>query len=156
MLFDLFVLLRLVPQLVVNDNPPADATARYYFQTDRPARHTGLENEKTAPEMSVPRGPPLCCPSTGPQEIVRMYVGTLPVVAFLLRRAASESSAALLRRSVLREFLFRFPLSGVDAARAGQHGSLAHGGMGGERAGGLIEPPRSPMSGVTSRRQLVN
>lgn len=63
-----------------------------------------------------------------------MYVGALPVVAFLLRRAVSESSAALLRRSLLGEFLFRFPLSGVDAARAGWHGSLAHGG--GRREGG--------------------
>lgn len=38
----------------------------------------GSGNGRTALEMSVPRGPPPRCPSTGPREIVRMYVGTSP------------------------------------------------------------------------------
>lgn len=73
-----------------------------------------MGNEKIAPETSVPRGLPLRCPSTGPQKIVHICTSEHHRSRFY---SVSESSAALLRGSVLGEFLFRFPLSGVDAAR---------------------------------------
>lgn len=77
MLFDLFIPTIPAEFLgnyeIVNDNPLPDATRRYYFQTNWLVGAHGAGNEKTVPETSVPRGPPLRCPSTGPQEIVRMY-----------------------------------------------------------------------------------
>lgn len=98
MLFDLSSLLwlgLLGNYEVVNDNPLADATALIVFP-NRPGGvgRVGRGNEKTAPETSVPRGPPppppRCPSSTGPLEIVRMYVRTSSVVAVFIVSSVRE------------------------------------------------------------------
>jgi hypothetical protein len=136
MLFDLSSLLwpgLLGNYEVVNDNPLADATALIVFPnrpTDRPGGvgRVGRGNEKTAPETSVPRGPPPPPPRRAVQapDHWKSYVCTSEhrrsrrrFYCAVSERERERAATALLRRSLLREFLFRFPLSGIDAACVG-------------------------------------